>query len=84
MGLNQHAPSRSPKKFDIPKVKKSETSSTLFSWRNGRLKKVLAESDLPLPIRVNKKPDNLIFQANCQKLRTFQYLTVAATKNTPV
>ena len=66
-GLNQPAPSRSPQNtvknqkffFDFPnvhneigKVTKFGPSRTLFSWRNGCLKIVWADSAPPLPNRV--------------------------------
>ena len=60
-------------KIDIPKVyielvkvKKLETSSTTFSWRNGCFKKVLAESVPPTPLglitcTINNQPQSCSF-----------------------
>ena len=67
-GAEQPAPSRSPQntvknqKFffdfrkvhnELGKVTKFGTSRTLFSWRNGLLKIVRADSSPPRPNRVN-------------------------------
>ena len=66
-GLNQPAPSRSPKNTvknqnfffaflkvhnELGKVTKSGTSKPLFSWRNCHQKKVWADSARPPPNRV--------------------------------